>query len=45
VREQYSAEALKQMRELTSRVTTIAMLIDDNRVHLPFSVVHATRAD
>jgi ubiquinone/menaquinone biosynthesis C-methylase UbiE len=45
IREQYSAEVLKQMRELTSRVATIAMLINDNRVHLPMSVVHATRVD
>jgi SAM-dependent methyltransferase len=45
IREQYTAEALKQMRELTSRVATIALLINDNRVHLPFSVVHASRVD
>lgn len=45
MREQYSAEALKQMRELTSRVAAVATLIDDNRVHLPFSVVHAHRVN
>lgn len=45
MREQYSAEVLKQMRQLTSRVVTIALLVNDNRVHLPVSVVHATRVD
>jgi hypothetical protein len=43
--EQYSAEVRKQMRELTSRVAAIALLINDKRVHLPFSVVHSTRVD
>ena len=45
MRQRYSAEALKQMRELTSSVAAVATLIDDNRVHLPFSVVHAHRVN
>jgi SAM-dependent methyltransferase len=45
IREQYSAEVLEQMRELASRVATIALLINEDRVHLPISVVHATRVD
>jgi SAM-dependent methyltransferase len=38
-------EALEQMREVTERFARIADLLDGDRVHLPFTVVHAHRAD
>jgi len=38
-------EALEQMREMTERFARIADLLDGDRVHLPFTVVHAHRAD
>jgi len=38
-------EALEQMREVTARFERIADLLDGDRVHLPFTVVHAHRVD
>jgi hypothetical protein len=45
VREQFSAEQLEQMRLVRERFQTIAPLLDGNRVHLPFTVVHSQRVD
>jgi SAM-dependent methyltransferase len=45
MREQMPPEALEQMREMTARFATITALLDDDRVHLPFHVVHADRVD
>lgn len=42
---QFPPEALERMRSITERFATIAELLDDNRVHLPFTVVHADRVD
>ena len=38
-------EALEQMREVTERFAKIADLLDDDRVYLPCTVVHAHRVD
>ena len=38
-------EALEQMRDVRARFSTIADLLDDDRVYLPFTVVHAHRVD
>ena len=43
--EQLPPEALEQMRAVAERFTKIAELLDDDRVHLPFTVVHAHRVD
>jgi SAM-dependent methyltransferase len=43
--EQMPAEALEQMRAVTERFKRIADLLDDDRVYLPFTVVHAHRVD
>ena len=43
--EQMPPEALEQMREVTARFAKIADLLDDDRVYLPFTVVHAHRVD
>ena len=44
--DQMPPEALEQMRAVTARFAKIADLLgDDNRVHLPFTVVHAHRVD
>jgi SAM-dependent methyltransferase len=43
--EQLPPEALEHMRAVAARVARIADLLDDNRVHLPFTVVHAHRVD
>jgi len=43
--EQMPPEALEQMREVSARFERIADLLDDGRVYLPFTVVHAHRAD
>jgi SAM-dependent methyltransferase len=45
LRDQMPPEALEQMREVRRRFETIAGLLDDERVHLPFTVVHADRVD
>jgi SAM-dependent methyltransferase len=38
-------EALEQMRDVRARFSAIAELLDDDRVYLPFTVVHAHRVD
>ena len=43
--EQMPPEALEQMREVSNRFARIADLLDDDRVYLPFTVVHAHRVD
>ncbi len=43
--EQMPPEAVEQMQETRSRFERIADLLVDERVHLPFNVVHAHRAD
>jgi SAM-dependent methyltransferase len=43
--EQMPPEALKQMHEVRERFAKVADLLDDDRVHLPFTVVHAHRVD
>jgi len=43
--DQMPPEALEQMRQTTERFAKIAELLDDDRVHLPFTVVHAHRVD
>jgi SAM-dependent methyltransferase len=45
LRARVSLEALQQMRGINDRFATIVKLIADDRVHLPFSVVHAERID
>jgi SAM-dependent methyltransferase len=43
--EQMPPEALEQMRQVSERFAKIAELLDGDRVHLPFTVVHAHRVD
>jgi SAM-dependent methyltransferase len=43
MRRQLPPEALEQMRQVTERYAAIVPLLDDDRVHLPFHVVHAER--
>jgi SAM-dependent methyltransferase len=43
--EQMPPEALEQMRQVAERFAKIAELLDGDRVHLPFTVVHAHRVD
>ena len=43
--DQMPPEALEQMREVTERFAKIADLLDDDRVYLPCTVVHAHRVD
>ena len=43
--EQMPPEALEQMQDVRARFSTIADLLDGDRVHLPFTVVHAHRVD
>ena len=43
--EQMPPEALEQMRQVTERFAKIAELLEGDRVHLPFTVVHAHRVD
>jgi SAM-dependent methyltransferase len=43
--DQIPPEAIEQMRETVARFEKIAELIDDDRVYLPFTVVHAHRVD
>lgn len=43
--EQMPPEALEQMRDVRARFSTIADLLDGDRIHLPFTVVHAHRVD
>ena len=43
--EQVPPEALEQMQDLRARFEAIEKLLDGDRVHLPFTVVHAHRVD
>ncbi len=43
--EQLPPEALEQMQDVRARFSAIADLLDDDRVYLPFTVVHAHRVD
>ena len=43
--EQMPPEMLEQMKEVTTRFERIADLLDDDRVYLPCTVVHAHRVD
>ena len=43
--ERMPPEMLEQMKEVTTRFERIADLLDDDRVYLPFTVVHAHRVD
>jgi SAM-dependent methyltransferase len=45
IAEQMPPEVVAQMREVRARFSTIAGLLDGDRVHLPFTVVHAHRVD
>ena len=45
IAEQMPPEVLAQMREVAARFEKIADLLDDGRVYLPFTVVHAHRVD
>jgi SAM-dependent methyltransferase len=45
LRAKFSPETLEQMRGINDRFATIVNLIDDDRVYLPFIVVHAERVD
>jgi SAM-dependent methyltransferase len=43
--EQMPPEMVEHMKEVTTRFDRIADLLDDDRVYLPFTVVHAHRVD
>jgi SAM-dependent methyltransferase len=43
--EQMPPEALERMQEVADRFARVADLLDDDRVYLPFTVVHAHRVD
>jgi SAM-dependent methyltransferase len=43
--DQLPPESLEHMREMRMRFNAISELLDDDRVHLPFTVVHAHRVD
>jgi SAM-dependent methyltransferase len=43
--EQMPPETMEQMRDVRARLSIITDLLDGDRVHLPFTVVHAHRAD
>ncbi len=45
VADQMAPEVRRQMADLRARFATIAGLLDGDRVHLPFTVVHAHRVD
>ena len=45
IADQVPPEAVEHMREVAARFAKIAELLDDDRVHLPFTVVHAHRVD
>jgi len=45
LREKISPQTLEQMSGINNRFATIVNLIDDDRVYLPFSVVHAERVE
>jgi SAM-dependent methyltransferase len=43
--ERMPAEAVAQMQAVATRFEKISELLDDNRIHMPFTVVHAHRVD
>jgi SAM-dependent methyltransferase len=43
--EQLPPEVMERMRDMRNRFETIAALLDDDKVYLPFTVVHAHRVD
>jgi hypothetical protein len=43
--ERMPAEAVAQMQAVAARFEKISELLDDNRIHMPFTVVHAHRVD
>lgn len=43
--DQLPPEAVEQLQNVAARFEKIAELLDDGRVHLPFTVVHAHRVD
>jgi len=43
--DQMPPDVVEQMRQVTERFAKIADLLDDDRVYLPFTVVHAHRVD
>jgi hypothetical protein len=43
--EQVPPEALERMAAVATRFKTISELLDDGRMHMPFTVVHAHRVD
>jgi SAM-dependent methyltransferase len=45
MRQQLPPEQLEQMQEVAKRLAVIVPLLDDDRLHLPFTVVHAVRVD
>lgn len=45
LRAKVSPETLKQMRGINDRFATIVNLIDDDRIYLPFTVVHVEHVD
>jgi len=45
MRQQLPPETVEQMRKLAERYAAIVPLLDGDRVHLPFHVVHAERVD
>ena len=45
LRLQMPPEQLERMQEVAKRVATIVPFVDDDRMHLPFTVVHAVRVD
>ena len=45
MRQQLPPERLEQMQAVRDRFAAIVPLLDGDRIHLPFTVVHATRAD
>jgi SAM-dependent methyltransferase len=45
MRQQLSPEQVDQMDDMRRRFAAITPLLDNDRVHLPFTVVHATRVD
>lgn len=45
MRQQMSPEQVELMKKTRERFAAIVPLLDDHRVHLPFTVVHAVRVD
>ncbi|HET9874218.1 MAG TPA: class I SAM-dependent methyltransferase [Mycobacterium sp.] len=44
-RKQLGEDRVAQMREISARLKTITPLLTEDRIHLPFTVVHAARVD